>query len=143
MHDGKDVLAGLTAMHGKRRTETLRDSEPVFVLHRDASQTSLGFLVGPISAEVSSAEAQAWCSERLAEVGVHVTDWEHPINDAECWTMLDPLRVRFYEVRRHYDVWAVVAGLRWMSWQYGWRPWQEQMQARCGTQLPPIRPGSP
>lgn len=109
MHDGNYVLAGLTAVQGKRRTETLRDSEPVFVLHRDASQTSLGFLVGSISAQVSAAEAQAWCSERLAEVGVHVTEWEHPINDTECWQMLDPLRVRFYELRRHYDAWAVVA----------------------------------
>ena len=62
-----------------------------------------------ISAQVSAAEAQAWCSERLAEVGVHVTEWEHPVNDTECWQMLDPLRVRFYELRRHYDAWAVVA----------------------------------
>ena len=35
------------------------------------------------------------------------------------------------------------AGLRWMSWRYGWRPWREQMQARYGTQWPPIRRGSP
>jgi hypothetical protein len=109
MHNGNYVLAGLAAMDGKRRTETLRDSEPVFVLHRDASRTSLGFLIGSISAEASSAEAQAWCSERLAAADVHVTEWAHPINDPECWEMLDPLRVRFYELRRHADAWAVVA----------------------------------
>ena len=96
-------------MNGKRRTETLRDSEPVFVLHRDASRTSLGFLIASISAEASAAEAQKWCSERLMEAGVHVTEWEHPINDPECWEMFDPLRVRFYELRRNADVWAVVA----------------------------------
>jgi hypothetical protein len=45
----------------------------------------------------------------LSEVGVHVAEWEHSINDAECWQMLDPLRERFYELRRHYDLWAVVA----------------------------------
>ena len=33
----------------------------------------------------------------------------HPINDPECWEMFDPLRVRFYELRRHADVWAIVA----------------------------------
>jgi hypothetical protein len=109
MNNGHYVLAGLAAMHGKRRTETLRDSEPVFVLHRDASRTSLGFLIASISAEASSAQAQKWCSERLMEAGVHVTEWEHPINDPECWEMFDPLRVRFYELRRHADVWAVVA----------------------------------
>ena len=45
----------------------------------------------------------------LVEAGVYLTEWEHPINDPECWEMFDPLRVRFYELRRHADVWAVVA----------------------------------
>lgn len=88
------------APYGQVATATSRSTSPKYPVNG-------GRLT--ISAEASSAEAQGWCSERLTEAGVHVTEWEHPINDPECCEMLDPLRARFYELRRHADAWAVVA----------------------------------
>ena len=108
MPDGHHVVAALTAMYGKRRAETWHDGTATFVLHREASRTNLGFLIGVIPGEVSPEAARAQCAEILSRAGAHVTEWDHPRNDRECWTMIDPLTVRSYELRRNHDGWALV-----------------------------------
>ena len=109
MPDGHHVLAALTAMYGKRRAETWHDGRETFVLHREASRTNVGFLIGVIPGEVPPEAARAQCSEMLSKAGAHVMEWDRPRNDHECWTMIDPLTVRSYELRRNRDEWALVA----------------------------------
>lgn len=41
--------------------------------------------------------------------GVAAPEWGNPRDDPECWTVLDPLNVRSFELRRHPDGWALVA----------------------------------
>ena len=109
MANGYYVLTALTAIYGKRRTETWHDHTASFVLHREGSRTSVGFLIGSIPGEVPSEAARAQCSETLSRAGVRAAEWTHPRNDPECWTMLDPLSLRLYELRHHRDGWALVA----------------------------------
>jgi hypothetical protein len=109
MTNGYYVLAALTAIYGKRRTETWHDSTATFVLHREDSRTSVGFLIGSIPGEVPSQAARAQCSEILSRAGVRTAEWTHSRNDPKCWIILDPLSARLYELRQHRDGWALVA----------------------------------
>jgi hypothetical protein len=109
MPGGHHVIAALTAMYGKRRAETWHDGVATFVLHREGARTNVGFLAGFIPGKVPSEAARAQCEEMLSRAGVHVTEWTHPRKDGECLTMIDPLSVRSYELRRHCDGWTLVA----------------------------------
>jgi hypothetical protein len=109
MPDGYYVMSALTALYGECRTETWQDGDGTFVLHREGSRTSLGFLAGAIAPTASPEQVRALCTEKLLAAGVEAPEWDNPRDDPECWTVLDPLNVRSFELRRHPDGWALVA----------------------------------
>jgi hypothetical protein len=108
MPDGYYVMSALTALYGEHRTETWQDGDDTFVLNREGSRTSLGFLAGLISPEASPEQARALCTEKLLAAGIEAPEWDNPRDDPECWTILEPLNMRSFELRRHPDGWALV-----------------------------------
>lgn len=96
------------AIYGKRRTATWHDCAATFVLHRETSRASVGFLTGSIPGDASSEAARAQCSEILSGAGTRAPEWTHYRTDPGCWTILDPVSARSYKLQRHHDGWALV-----------------------------------
>ncbi len=78
MPDGYYVMSALTALYGERRTGTWQDGDVTFVLHREGSRTSLGFLTGLISPEASPEQARALCTEKLLAAGIEAPGMGQP-----------------------------------------------------------------
>ena len=103
-----NFIADLIAIYGEHRRETWCDNISSFVLHRNASNMSIGFLIAVVSSDFTPIQAQSWCMQLMAEHGIIITDWSPTYGDPDSWTAVQPLAFKFYSLRRHQDTWALM-----------------------------------
>jgi hypothetical protein len=115
MPNGRLVMADLAARYGKRRPCTWRDDGWSFVLHRGGNDTSLGLLTAVTGSDATPAQAQAWCRQQLAEVGINLWDWAAVHGDPRSWWTMEQGGGRFWFLRQHSDEWALVMNVSKMA----------------------------
>jgi hypothetical protein len=106
-----NFIADLTAMYGARRQETWRDNTLSFVLHHGVSGMSVGLLMAVVDPDCTLKVAQSWCSQRLTEAGILISEWTPQSREPDSWNAVDHLALKFFSLRHHQDNWALVMNI--------------------------------